>query len=83
MGLPEIETSGQGPLTLFNPHGLEMFKMVGMEAIAKSLPMRWAAREQARLADRVVSLGGGMTDETRRFLGWPAIKLIFCRTLLI
>ena len=67
--------AGQGPLTLFNPHGLEMFKMTGMEAIAKSFPMRWAAREQARLADRVVSLGGGMTDETRRFLGVARDKI--------
>lgn len=55
-------------LTLFNPHGLEMFKTVGLEQSAKSFPMRWAAREQARLADRVVSLGGGLTDEVRRFL---------------
>jgi glycosyltransferase involved in cell wall biosynthesis len=55
-------------LTIFNPHGLEMFKTVGLEQSAKSFPMRWAAREQARLADRVVSLGGGLTDEVRRFL---------------
>ncbi|MDP2024890.1 glycosyltransferase family 4 protein [Sulfuriferula sp.] len=55
-------------LTLYNPHGLEMFKTVGFEQSAKSFPMRWAAREQARLADRVISLGGGLTDEVRRFL---------------
>lgn len=59
---------GRRPLTLFNPHGLEMFKTVGIEATLKSFPMRWVAREQARLADRVISLGGGLTDEVRRFL---------------
>jgi glycosyltransferase involved in cell wall biosynthesis len=55
-------------LALFNPHGLEMFKAAGLEQTVKTYPMRWAAKEQARLADRVISLGGGLTDEVRRFL---------------
>jgi glycosyltransferase involved in cell wall biosynthesis len=55
-------------LALFNPHGLEMFKAVGLEQTVKTFPMRWAAKEQARLSDRVVSLGGGLTDEVRHFL---------------
>lgn len=54
--------------TLYNPHGLEMFKAVGIEQKLKTAPMRWAGREQARLADRTVSLGGGLTDEISRFL---------------
>lgn len=54
--------------TLFNPHGLEMFKTVGAWQTAKHFPMRWAARLQARHADKTVSLGGGLTDEVRRFL---------------
>jgi glycosyltransferase involved in cell wall biosynthesis len=58
----------QRALTLYNPHGLEMFKTVGLEQTLKGWPMRWAGREQARLADRVISLGGGLTDEVRRFL---------------
>jgi glycosyltransferase involved in cell wall biosynthesis len=57
--------------TLYNPHGLEMFKTVGLEQTLKTAPMRWAGREQARLADRTVSLGGGLTDEIRRFLKVP------------
>ncbi|HEX6860403.1 MAG TPA: glycosyltransferase family 4 protein [Caulobacteraceae bacterium] len=57
--------------TLYNPHGLEMFKTVGAWQTAKHWPMRWAAREQARLADRTVSLGGRLTDEVRRFLNVP------------
>lgn len=55
-------------LTLYNPHGLEMFKSVGLEATLKSMPMRWAGREQARLADLTVSLGGGLNREVRDFL---------------
>ncbi|MES2441443.1 MAG: glycosyltransferase family 4 protein [Pseudomonadota bacterium] len=65
--------AGKGPkaLTIYNPHGLEMFKSVGLEAKVKSLPMQWAGREQARLADRTVSLGGGLTREVRDFLKVP------------
>ncbi|MCW3849347.1 glycosyltransferase family 4 protein [Sphingomonas sp. LB-2] len=69
--------AGKGPkaLTLYNPHGLEMFKTVGLTQTLKSLPMRWAGRKQARLADRTVSLGGGMTQEVRDFLGVPDDKV--------
>jgi glycosyltransferase involved in cell wall biosynthesis len=62
-------------LTLFNPHGLEMFKTVGVEQTIKSFPMRWAAREQARLADCTVSLGGRLTDEALKFLRVPAERV--------
>lgn len=65
----------KGVVTLFNPHGLEMFKTVGWKQTLKSWPMRWAAREQARLADRAVSLGGRLTDEVRRFLRVPDEKI--------
>ena len=58
-------------LTIYNPHGLEMFKSVGLEAKLKSLPMRWAGREQARLADCTVSLGGGLTREVHDYLKVP------------
>jgi glycosyltransferase involved in cell wall biosynthesis len=62
-------------LTLYNPHGLEMFKSVGLEATLKSWPMRRAGREQARLADRTVSLGGGLDREVREFLRVPGAKV--------
>ena len=69
--------AGKGPkaLTIYNPHGLEMFKSVGREAILKSLPMRWAGRRQARLADLTVSLGGGLTREVREFLRVPDSRI--------
>jgi glycosyltransferase involved in cell wall biosynthesis len=69
--------AGKGPkaVTIYNPHGLEMFKSVGTEAKLKSLPMRWAGREQARLADRTVSLGGGLTREVREFLKVPDSRI--------
>lgn len=69
--------AGKGPkaATIYNPHGLEMFKSVGLEAKLKSLPMRWAGREQARLADRTVSLGGGLTREVRDFLKLPDTRI--------
>lgn len=62
--------------TIYNPHGLEMFKSVGLEATIKSYPMRWAGREQARLADCTVSLGGGLTREVREFLKVPDDKIV-------
>jgi glycosyltransferase involved in cell wall biosynthesis len=52
-----------------------MFKSVGLKAKLKSLPMRWAGREQARLADFTVSLGGGLTREVREFLKLPDDKI--------
>ncbi|MCW3835405.1 glycosyltransferase family 4 protein [Sphingomonas canadensis] len=65
-----------GAVTLYNPHGLEMFKTVGLEQTLKSWPMRWAGRAHARLADRTVSLGGGLTDEVRRFLHAPGARIV-------
>ncbi len=69
--------AGKGPkaVTIYNPHGLEMFKSVGLEARLKAIPMRWAGREQARLADRTVSLGGGLTGEVREFLRVPNSRI--------
>jgi glycosyltransferase involved in cell wall biosynthesis len=55
--------------TVVNPHGMEMFKTVGLWQTAKHLHMRWAVRSQAALADRVISSGGHLTGETMRFLG--------------
>lgn len=62
-------------VTIYNPHGLEMFKSVGWKAKLKSLPMQWAGEEQARLADCTVSLGGGLTREVREFLRLPDRKI--------
>lgn len=56
------------PFTLLNPHGLEMFKALTPIQRMKLGYMRWAAWRQAALADRVVSLGGGLTDETIKYL---------------
>lgn len=66
----------RGAFTIYNPHGMEMFKPVGLAATLKTLPMRWAGREQARLADRTVSLGGGLTREVRNFLKVPDSKIV-------
>lgn len=63
-------------LTIYNPHGLEMFKSVGLEATLKSMPMRWAGREQARLAALTVSLGGGLNREVRDFLKVPEDRMV-------
>jgi glycosyltransferase involved in cell wall biosynthesis len=54
--------------TVVNPHGMEMFKTIGAWQTAKHSHMRWAARMQAAVADRVISSGGHLTFETRRFL---------------
>jgi glycosyltransferase involved in cell wall biosynthesis len=69
--------AGKGPkaVTIYNPHGLEMFKSVDWKAKLKSLPMQWAGEEQARLADRTVSLGGGLTREVREYLRVPDSKI--------
>jgi glycosyltransferase involved in cell wall biosynthesis len=67
---------GAKAVTIYNPHGLEMFKSVGLEATLKSWPMRWAGREQARLADCTVSLGGGLTREVRDFLKVPDDRIV-------
>ncbi len=53
---------------IYNPHGLEMFKTVGLWQTFKHLPMRYAARVQARHADKVVSLGGHLTEQVRSYL---------------
>ena len=58
----------QRPLTIFNPHGLEMFKTHSIVQTLKHWPMRFAARQQAKLADVTVSLGGKLTEQVLKFL---------------
>lgn len=70
-GWAYLAGKGRKAVTIYNPHGLEMFKSVGLNAKVKSFPMQWAGREQARLADCTVSLGGGLTREVREFLKVP------------
>jgi len=53
--------------SLYNPHGLEMFKTVGMWQTLKHFPLRRAARIQAAGANRIVSLGGHLTNQIHRF----------------
>jgi glycosyltransferase involved in cell wall biosynthesis len=52
-----------------------MFKAIDVWERRKLLPMRWAGRQQAQLASRVVSLGGGLTKEIRDFLDVEAERI--------
>lgn len=57
--------------TIFNPHGLEMFMPASAIDTAKGWPLRVAARREARVASRVISLGGRLTDIAVKGLGVP------------
>lgn len=47
---------------IVNPHGLEMFQAIGRGETLRALPFRWIMRTQMKRADKVVSLGGRLTD---------------------
>lgn len=57
--------------TIFNPHGLEMFMPASAIETAKGWPLRVAARREARVASRVISLGGKLTVIAVKGLGVP------------
>jgi glycosyltransferase involved in cell wall biosynthesis len=47
---------------IVNPHGLEMFQLGGLRFRLEALPFRALLRYHLRHADRVVSLGGQLTE---------------------
>lgn len=51
-----------GAPTVFNPHGLELCTIPERIARLKAWPLRVAARRQASVATRTISLGGKLTD---------------------
>jgi glycosyltransferase involved in cell wall biosynthesis len=57
--------------TVFNPHGLELCTIPERLARLKAWPLRVAARRQARVATRTISLGGKLTDVIVDCLGVP------------
>jgi len=57
--------------TIYNPHGLEMFMPASPVDTAKSWPLRVAARREAKVASRVISLGGKLTEIAVRGFGIP------------
>lgn len=54
---------------LWNPHGLEMFRGTELLHDLRVLPYRYRYRSLAARAERVVSLGGRLTDELTARLG--------------
>lgn len=60
-----------GAPTIFNPHGLELCTIPERVARLKAWPLRVAARRQARVAARTISLGGKLTDVIVDCLGVP------------
>ena len=64
------------PPVIYNPHGMEMFKTIGLWQTLKHLPMRAAARIQAKNADLTVSLGGHLTGQVREFFELSDDKIV-------
>lgn len=60
-----------GAPTVFNPHGLELCTVPERIARLKAWPLRVAARRQAGVAARTISLGGKLTDVIVDCLGVP------------
>jgi glycosyltransferase involved in cell wall biosynthesis len=71
-----LERQKPGAKTIYNPHGLEMFKTQGIWQTVKHWRMRRAARIQASLADATVSLGGRLTGEVEDFLKVPHDQIV-------
>lgn len=60
-----------GAPTVFNPHGLELCTIPERVARLKAWPLRIAARRQAAVAARTISLGGKLTDVIVNCLNVP------------
>jgi glycogen synthase len=63
------------PPAVFNPHGLEMCTVSRPLERAKGWPLRFAARREAAQAQRVLSLGGRLTETAIHCLGVPADRV--------
>lgn len=64
-----------GAPTVFNPHGLELCTIPERIALLKAWPLRVAARRQARVATRTISLGGKLTGVITDCLHVPRAKV--------
>lgn len=47
---------------IYNPHGLEMYQTLHFKDTLKAIPFRFMASYHAKYSDKVISLGGKLTD---------------------
>ncbi len=57
---------GMSCVSVYNPHGLEMFQTLNLMNSLKSIPFRWMVKRLAKYSDITISLGGKLTNILRK-----------------